>query len=338
MKSPRLSELPAPVCGKIGWPWAEESHSPLLGHSTIPSFPKISVVIPSYNQGEYLEASIRSILLQGYPSIELIIVDGGSSDNSSAIINKYHNWISWWVSEPDRGQSHAINKGFEHATGDLVTFLSTDDFYLPGTLQDVAHHWADSSTCGAIIGGFRYLREDGKLSKVRLPVLCRPAPTDLTIGPPGVYRLHQVATFYIRAALDEVGRRVRDDLHYTMDRELLYRVCRRFPIHLVNRPYGVFRLHSGSKSTNSVLAFAKEFEQLYLQMQNGDESMDERRRWMARHHRAKGFLKYAKVTTRPFSAMKSLFQALRFQPELITRSTYLSAWLEILRIKRPDPF
>jgi len=120
MRCPRLKDLPSPPHGKKGWPWTEET-PPLP--DTMPDgrpWPRISIVTPSYNQAEFIEETIRSVLLQGYPDIEYIIIDGGSTDGSVKIIKKYEPWLTYWVSEPDRGQSHAINKGMKRATGEIL--------------------------------------------------------------------------------------------------------------------------------------------------------------------------------------------------------------------------
>jgi glycosyltransferase involved in cell wall biosynthesis len=102
------------------------------------NFPKISIITPSFNQGNYIEATILSILNQNYPNLEYIVIDGGSTDHSVDIIRRYENQLAYWVSEPDDGQTHALNKGFHKATGDILCWLCADDLYEPWTLTEVA--------------------------------------------------------------------------------------------------------------------------------------------------------------------------------------------------------
>jgi len=127
MRSPSLNELPPSSPEKIGWPWTEESLRlpPMMpdGHA----WPCISVVTPSFNQGEFIEATIRSVLLQGYPNLEYFVLDGGSRDNSVEIIKKYSPWLRYWVSESDSGQSDAINRGLRMGSGLYATWINSDD-------------------------------------------------------------------------------------------------------------------------------------------------------------------------------------------------------------------
>ncbi|MEO6906821.1 MAG: glycosyltransferase family 2 protein [Abditibacteriaceae bacterium] len=138
MMIPSLKVLPVPPAGRTGWPWTEET--PALP-ATMPNdkaWPRISIVTPSFNQGQFIEETIRSILLQGYPDLEYIIIDGGSTDESVEIIKKYEPWLTYWVSEKDRGQAHAINKGMSKATGNVLCWLNSDDTYLPAVIQHVS--------------------------------------------------------------------------------------------------------------------------------------------------------------------------------------------------------
>lgn len=109
------------------------------------SYPKISIITPSFNQGQYLEETINSVLSQNYPNLEYIIIDGGSTDNSVEIIKKYQNYISYWVSEKDNGQAHAINKGLQNCTGEIFNWLNSDDYLERGSLAKIAAGFADDN-------------------------------------------------------------------------------------------------------------------------------------------------------------------------------------------------
>ena len=169
MRCPTLSELPTPPRGKRGWPLTEET--PQLP-DTMPDgqpWPGVSIVTPSYNQGRFIEETIRSVLLQGYPDLEYIIIDNSSVDNSVEIIRKYEKWLTYWVSEPDKAQSQAINKGFEKATSEIYAWLNSDDYLLKDALKNVAHAYRASPKAGAWRGGSLFVTVDGKKTGVRQP-------------------------------------------------------------------------------------------------------------------------------------------------------------------------
>src|SRR5438309_6203079 len=132
------AKLPPPPPNHTGWPWTEGAAplGELMGDGS--PWPRITIVTPSYNQGRFLEETIRSVLLQGYPNLEYMVIDAASTDESVEIIRKYERWLAYWVSEKDRGQTHAINKGLAKATGEIFSYLNSDDLLAPGALAAVA--------------------------------------------------------------------------------------------------------------------------------------------------------------------------------------------------------
>jgi glycosyltransferase involved in cell wall biosynthesis len=123
--------------------------------------PKISVVVPSFNQAKYLELTLRSIVEQGYPNLELIVIDGGSTDGSQEIIRKYESYIAFWCSEPDGGQTQGIIKGFSHASGEILCFLNSDDLFEPGCLHEAGQYFTDHPDADAVYGDALWIDGDG---------------------------------------------------------------------------------------------------------------------------------------------------------------------------------
>jgi hypothetical protein len=138
MPCSQLSELPAPPAGKLGWPWTEGSRVLPERMPGGREWPRVTVVTPSFNQAGFIEETLRSVLLQGYPNLEYLVLDGGSTDGSVEVIKKYAQWIDHWVSEPDGGQSAAINRGLELGTGEFACWVNSDDLLCRDALFELA--------------------------------------------------------------------------------------------------------------------------------------------------------------------------------------------------------
>jgi glycosyltransferase involved in cell wall biosynthesis len=137
MRCPTLAELPPPPPGKTGWPWTEECPQLPDTRPDGSPWPRITIVTPSYNQGEFIEETIRSVLLQGYPDLEYFIMDGGSTDESVDKIIQYQAWLSHWCTGKDSGQADAITKALERASGIWFHNVNSDDVLLPNALQRI---------------------------------------------------------------------------------------------------------------------------------------------------------------------------------------------------------
>ena len=197
---PRLRDLPPPPRGRTGWPWdVEAMPAPPLFDGPSPA---ITVVTPSFNQAQYVEATLRSVLLQGYPRLEYRVLDGGSTDGTREVIERYAPWLSAWSSRKDSGPAEAINRGFSTATGDIVAWLNSDDRYLPGTLHAVAWAIRSSPNAAAWIGSCRSVDTSGGLLRMIAPHgLTLPDLADWW----GAGGFAQPASFFSRAAAARAG-------------------------------------------------------------------------------------------------------------------------------------
>lgn len=204
--------------------------------------PKISVITPSFNQAQYIAETIESVLSQDYPHLEYIVIDGGSTDGSAEIIRRHDSRLADWISEPDRGQAHAINKGFARCTGDLVAWLNSDDVYLPGALRAVGEAYAANS--GRIIAGavINHWEESGReqviLQRLEMSRMLRFWSRE--------WSWHQPGIFFPRAALAKAGS-LDETMHYCMDYDLVLRLLPQSEVFAFDQPLVRFRIHDSAK-------------------------------------------------------------------------------------------
>jgi len=216
------------------------------------AFPSISIVTPSYNQGQYLEETICSVLDQKYPNLQYIIIDGGSTDNSVEIIKKYEKHLSYWVSEKDKGQTHAINKGIARCTGEVFGYINSDDLLLPKSLERVAATWNEGFAWQ--VGWCKYLEQGGSDWPYVVRDIGRKA--DWFLDNP----IPQQSSFFARSIFEQIGL-FREDLHFCFDYEYWMRMHFRANLTpaVVRQCMSAFRLHDSSKTVTVWEKFVREF-------------------------------------------------------------------------------
>ena len=211
----------------------------------------VSIITPSYNQAEYLEATIQSVLAQEYADLEYIIVDGGSTDGSVDIIQKYADQLSWWVSEPDQGQADGINKGLRRARGEVVAWLNSDDLYLPGAIQDAVDALRIDPDLGMVFGDAITVDPDGR-------PLNRLAFGDWGLPELMCFRIIcQPAVFMRRSALDQVGY-LDENFHYMLDHHLWLRIANKGSIKHFPGLWAAARHHPAAKNVSLAPKFSME--------------------------------------------------------------------------------
>ena len=203
---------------------------------------KVSIVTPSYNQAAYLEATIQSVLSQNYPNLEYIIIDGGSTDGSVEIIKKYHDRLAFWISEADKGQTDAINKGFSRATGEILAWLNSDDTYQPGAVAKAAAALEANRDASMVYGDANFINAEGRVIG-RFPA----AQTDYRKLRQGYVHIPQQAAFF-RAEYWRQVAPLDDNFFFAMDYDLWVRLSALAPLVYVPDTWANFRMHGDAKS------------------------------------------------------------------------------------------
>lgn len=254
---------PAENLGNRGWPWNASKPTPTLSLNKF-DYPRITVVTPSYNQASTLEETIRSVVLQGYPNLEYMVIDGGSTDGSVEIIRKYEQAITYWVSEQDRGQSHAINKGWQRATGELITWLNSDDYLAEGVLGRVANLYCKQmgrptsliyARANIIDNNYEILRKFGE-------------PFDLSFCLRNLIDLlPQPSVFLTKSSLEQIGL-VDEEMHFAMDFDLFLRAALLAPPIFVDEIWSYIRFYPETKTSRNPLGFVRDQFRLLEKLQS----------------------------------------------------------------------
>jgi len=225
-----------------------------------PKIPRISIITPSFNQGQFLEETIRSVLLQDYPAIEYIIIDGGSTDNSQAIIKKYKTKLAWFVSETDSGQSDAINKGLKKATGEFVAWINSDDIYTKDAISSAVDKLKSNPECGMVYSNVLSIDSKSSIFNAML------------YGDWGIRELMQfniigqAGVFMRRKALEDVGL-LDPNFHYLMDHHLWLKIALKYPIKHIDEFWAAARFHPAAKNIAHTEKFGTEAFRIYEWME-----------------------------------------------------------------------
>lgn len=305
--------------------------------------PTVSIVTPSYNQARYLEAALQSVLGQDYQPLEYLVVDGGSTDGSQAVIERYASRLAWWVSEPDQGQADAINKGFKRATGEIVGWLNSDDLYLPGAVSAAVEIFEKHPEVGLVYGDAVSATGEGKLLNelladswdvldlLQFKILCQPA------------------VFIRRSALEEVGF-LDPSYHFFLDHQLWIRLARDYPMLHQADFWAVSRYHPAAK--NVTLA-AESGAEVYRILEWAGKQPDLAKVIQENYHRvwsgayaiiarylldggkpAQAFLHYTKALQAWLPSLKNYWQRYLFSGLSVMGLGFLGKWYYSLKARR----
>jgi glycosyltransferase involved in cell wall biosynthesis len=238
MRCPSLAELPPPPPGRSGWPWTEE------WPPDAETLPRITVITPSFRQAQFIEQTIRSVLLSGYPDLEYFVLDGGSTDGTREIIEKYSPWLAGWRCEKDAGQSAAINEGWTKATGDVLSWINSDDWYHPGALVAAGRRFAADPAVMWVSGAVDDVDVEGVFHK-RHPAAATPLACALGRKDYGYF---QPGMFWRRALVEKVGS-LDVKLNCAFDQDFWLRsLLAGYVLTPLPEPVACFRVHGASKT------------------------------------------------------------------------------------------
>jgi glycosyltransferase involved in cell wall biosynthesis len=220
-------------------------------------WPRISVITPSFNQGAFLEETIRSVLLQGYPDLEYVVIDGGSNDESVSIIRKYERWIAHWVSERDHGQADAIQKGLNRVSGSISAYLNSDDLYMQGAIQRVADRFVRCQDLDVVYGNLYRIDSSDKVIEEH-----RNTPFMRWGYLYGGFFLHQPCTFWRTEVVRSVGG-FNPEFRFDMDNDLFVRIAMTNARFAFERAFlAGFRVHETSKTSTILHVSHQENERI----------------------------------------------------------------------------
>lgn len=228
--------------------------------NTFQDHPRISVVTPSFNQGEFLEATLRSVITQGYPELEYVVIDGGSTDDSVSIIERYEADLAYWVSEPDQGHAHALNKGFAKTTGEIMCWINSSDMYYPWTLETVAQIFSELPEVEWIEGVGSWFDVHGRPRAVPSASSAYNA-YDVLAG--HYLGIQQESVFWRRDLWERAGGRLDQSLTCAADFDLWLRFYRLAPLYHVETLLGGFRVHGDRLSDVGNGLYEREARQLH---------------------------------------------------------------------------
>jgi glycosyltransferase involved in cell wall biosynthesis len=228
-------------------------------------YPKISIVTPVFNQAKYLEETIQSILVQGYPNLEYIIIDGGSSDGTVDIIRKYESQLAYWISEPDKGMYDALQKGFDYSTGEIMGWLNADDIYIGKSLFVIAKVFQERSTINWITSHHAVIDEEDRLIFVKPTRQYCKYHFYLSSKDWQGDEIGQEQTFWKRCLWEESGSKMAKHLKLAGDYELWLRFFQTDTLYVVNTIFAAFRTRNGQLSSN--------IEQYYKEAQIANDSL-----------------------------------------------------------------